>query len=219
MNSSQSLRMNKYAKIFGFCIVWFAITIQFILMMQNRQADILETTIRFFSFFTILTNILVALYFTASLFKLKRFPFNLLLDKGAITAITAFIIIVGLVYQIVLRGIWAPTGLQYIVDELLHTIIPLFMLGYWFFNAKKEDLILSAVFYWLLYPIIYIALIIVRGYYSGYYPYPFLNIEEIGLETALINIFIIFALSITIITALSIVGKYLSKATMRKLQD
>jgi hypothetical protein len=36
-----------------------------------------------------------------------------------------------------IEGNMNPTGLQYIVDELLHTVIPLFMLGYWFLPQKR----------------------------------------------------------------------------------
>lgn len=200
--------MKRKFETFGFSIGWFAIIAQFFLMLENRQADIPETIIRFFSFFTILTNILVALFLTASLFRLKKFPFKLFLVKGTLTAITTFIVIVGLVYQIVLRQIWEPTGLQHIVDELLHTIIPLFMLGYWFFNIRKEDLLLKPVFNWLIYPSIYLVFIIIRGNLSGYYPYPFLNIKEIGYESVLLNITVIFTIAIVIMIALSFIGKF-----------
>ena len=200
--------MKRKFESFGFSIGWCAITAQFFLMLENRQADIPETIIRFFSFFTILTNILVVLFLTTSIFRLKKFPFNLFLSKGTLTAITAFIVIVGLVYQIVLRQIWEPTGLQYIVDELLHTIIPLFMLGYWFFNIRKEDLLLKPVFNWLIYPSIYLIFIIVRGSLSGYYPYPFLNIKEIGYESFLINITVIFTITIATIITLFFIGKF-----------
>ena len=195
-------------EIVGFSIGWFAVIAQFFLMLEKRQADVLDTIIRFFSFFTILTNILVALFLTISVFRLNKFPFNLFLAKGTLTAITAFILIVGLVYQIVLRQIWEPTGLQYIVDELLHTIMPLFMLGYWFFNIRKEDLLLKPVLNWLLYPTMYLIFIMIRGYISGYYPYTFLNIEEIGYESTIINITVIFTITIATILALSFIGKY-----------
>lgn len=194
-------------EIIGLCIGWFAIVTQFFLMFQNRQTEILEMVIRFFSFFTILTNILVTLYFTASVLKLKIIPHKWLLSKGTFTAITAFVIIVGLVYQVALRKIWNPTGLQYIVDELLHTIIPLFMLGYWFFNIKKDDLQLKPVVSWLLYPVFYITFILVRGHFSGYYPYPFLNIIEIGYEKTAVNIAIVFGTTLVILIGLIWIGK------------
>lgn len=204
-------KMKRKFEIFGLCIGWFAVLSQFILMIQNRQADIFETVLRFFSFFTILTNILVAMFFTVSVLKVKKSFSKLLLTDGTITAITVFILIVGSVYQIVLRSIWEPTGLQFIVDELLHTVIPLYMLGYWFFNVKKLDLQLKTVFNWLLYPLLYIVFITVRGSSSGYYPYPFLNINEIGYEKVIVNTAIIFALMLILLIVLSFLGKYIIK--------
>lgn len=199
--------MRKKFEIIGLCTGWLAIVTQFFLMLHNRQADIAETIMRFFSFFTILTNILVALFLTASAFRLKGFPFKLLLKNGTLTAITAFIVIVSLVYQIALRSIWDPTGLQLVVDELLHTIIPLFMLIYWFFTIEKDDLQLMPVFYWLLYPVFFIIFILVRGHFSGYYPYPFLNVPEIGYEKTLLNIGIVFGATMVTLTILLVIGK------------
>ena len=199
--------MKRKSEIFGLCIGWFAVLSQFVLMIQNRQADITETVIRFFSFFTILTNILVALFFTVSALKSKSRLSRVLLMDGSITAITALILIVGSVYQLVLRSIWEPTGLQLIVDELLHTITPFYMLGYWFFNVNNADLQLKAVLKWLGYPLVYIAFITIRGGFSGYYPYPFLNVSDIGYDKALLNTAIIFALLLVLFMALSFLGK------------
>src|SRR5215213_3929165 len=92
---------------------WFAVIAQFILMINNRVASVDETIIRYFSFFTILTNLLVAFVFTKET--------NSVVKPGLIAATTVYISIVGLVYQILLRHIWNPTGLQMLVDELLHS--------------------------------------------------------------------------------------------------
>lgn len=46
--------MQKKIEILGFLLAWFAVITQFILMIQNREANISETIIRFFSFFTLL---------------------------------------------------------------------------------------------------------------------------------------------------------------------
>jgi hypothetical protein len=124
--------------------------------------------IRFFSFFTILTNNPI---FHGIFLKLKTVPFKWLLSNGTSTALTAFILIVGLVYQLVLRKIWNPTGLQYIVDELLHSVIPLFMLDTGF-NLKKDDLLPKPIINWLLYPVLYITFIMTRGHFS-ILPLPF----------------------------------------------
>jgi hypothetical protein len=129
----------------GFLLVWIAVIGQFILLIQNRQADIPETIIRFFSFFTILTNILVALYYTSRISIFKITYLSRLSKDGNLTALTAFILVVGLVYQIILRGTWQPTGLQRIIDELLHSVIPLFVLLYWLKFTNKADLIFKNI--------------------------------------------------------------------------
>ena len=81
------------------------------------------------------------------------------------------------------------------------------MLGYWFFNVNNADLQLKAVLKWLGYPLVYIAFITIRGGFSGYYPYPFLNVSDIGYEKALLNTAIIFALLLVLFMALSFLGK------------
>src|ERR1700722_13215816 len=104
--------MHKRLSVVFTIIVWFSVIAQLILMLQNRATDIPETIIRFFSYFTILTNTLVALYFTAICFNL-----SITNRPGLLTAITSYIFIVGIVYQIVLRHLWQPAGIQLIVDE------------------------------------------------------------------------------------------------------
>jgi len=176
-------------------------------MINNRQADIPETIVRFFSFFTILTNILVACFFTTTVFRLRGLTFKIFSDKGAITAITAFILIVGLVYQVVLRGIWQPTGMQYVVDELLHTVIPLYMLGYWWSNMEPSDIEFRSILRWVIYPVLYLIFVLVRGLYSGFYPYPFLNVSEIGWLMSLQNILLVIGATVVTLTILVQVGK------------
>ena len=62
--------------LIGFILCWFSIIGQFVLLLQNRQADVFETIIRFFSFFTILTNLLVAIYFTSRIAIFDNFFFR-----------------------------------------------------------------------------------------------------------------------------------------------
>jgi predicted ferric reductase len=40
---------------------------------------------------------------------------------------------------------------------------------------------------WLLYPLAYLAYILCRGASSGFYPYPFIEVNRIGITQALIN--------------------------------
>lgn len=198
--------MRNNIDIIGFLIGWLAIIGQLILMIQNRQADISETIIRFFSFFTILTNILVALYFTSRISFFKNTSLSKLSNSGNLTALTAFILVVGLVYQFILRGTWQPAGLQKIIDELLHSIIPLFVLLYWMKFANKTDLIFKDIKVWLWYPIGYFIYIIIRGHFSGFYPYPFVNVTEIGYSQVFINAMLVSLFFLFIMISLIFIG-------------
>ena len=179
--------------IFGFIIgiiALFSVILQLYLMIENRVADVPETIIRFFSFFTILTNLLVGIYFSI-LINSNNFKASFFYKLFSVTSVTIYIFIVGLVYQIALRHIWQPTGLQRLVDELLHSIIPVLVVLYWYFYENKNNLKYSDVWFWLIYPIVYLIFILIRGQISGYYPYPFVNIPVIGTSGAAINIVIL----------------------------
>ncbi len=198
----------------GILLAWSAVILQFILIIQNRQTPIPETIIRFFSFFTILTNILVAFYFTARVFQARSKPLSIFSNSGSVTAITTFILLVGIVYQVILRSIWEPTGLQQIVDELLHTIIPAFMLGYWLLFADGEDQVLKSFKNWAWYPICYFIGILIRGHLSGFYPYPFVNVNQLGYIQVLINSSLIIVFTLLLLGALVFLGRNLNNRKM-----
>lgn len=195
--------------ILGATISWFAVIGQLVLIIINRQADILETIIRFFSYFTILTNILVALYFTSQIFDLKLLKF--LKNNSALTAITAFILIVGLVYQFVLRFIWQPTGFQMVIDELLHTLIPIYALLYWFFYIKLTNLKPRTLLAWLLYPFSYFIFVMIRGHFSGFYPYPFIDVSSIGYLKVFSNFIILSVFVMFLLGVLYLLARFFKK--------
>ncbi len=189
-------------------IAWFALVAQYFLMLDNRVAAIGETTVRFFSFFTILTNTLVAVYFSVVSLSLKKKAINFFYWPSTLTAITIYIMVVGLVYQFVLRHIWQPQGMQMVVDELLHTFVPSFVFVYWIFDKRKSEVSYRSLPAWLIYPFCYLVFILVRGYASGFYPYPFVHVAELGIEKVLTNSFLL----LLVFAGLSIVFIFIARA-------
>jgi len=197
--------------LLGACLGWFAVITQFILMLNNRVASVPETIVRFFSFFTILTNLLVAIYYTIHWFQKPTSLLLRLQKPGVLSAVTLYIAVVGLVYQIVLRSIWSPVGLQKLVDELLHSIIPVFTLVYWFLYEKHNEASWKSIPSWLLYPLFYLAYILIRGSFSNFYPYPFVNVRELGLQKVLINSSVLVFVFLSIAIGLVACSKLLTK--------
>jgi hypothetical protein len=171
--------------IFGSIVGWAAIVLQFYLIIANRTASVPETIIRFFSFYTILTNMLVALCFTVLLIRRDSRWGRFFSEAKTITAIAIYISFVGLVYNIILRQIWDPKGLQLVVDELLHTLIPVFFIVYWLVSVPSTGLQWKNVLPWLIYPVCYLIYVLFRGTLSGWYPYPFIDVSTLGYSTVI----------------------------------
>jgi len=198
MEESRSIS-NSIFLFLGAVITWIAIGLQFYLIIVNRVASVPETIIRFFSFFTILTNILVAVYYSALAFSISSKAKYFFSKPGVTTAVTVYITLVGLGYQFLLRHIWNPQGWSMVADELLHSVTPLYTLLIWLFRIPKENLKLSMLWSWSLYPVIYLILIVLRGAISGFYPYYFIDVGKLGYKQVLVNslilLFAFFVLS------------------------
>ena len=180
----------KPRKIFLLIIVlveWFALIAQLALHVQAVPTGLTESLIRFFSFFTILTNILVAVYATVLLTSPANKQSGFFFSASTQTAIALYIIVVGLIYNIVLRQLWDSTGLQAVLHDLLHTLAPLLLLIYWWKWVNARSLTFRNIPSWLVYPAVYAIIVVIRGHWPNWYPYPFLDAGKIGYSKVLIN--------------------------------
>ncbi|MDR6560154.1 MULTISPECIES: Pr6Pr family membrane protein [unclassified Arcicella] len=173
--------------IFLVLLGWFALILQYYLLITNKKADISELTIRFFSYFTVLSNLLVSMSATVLLLKPNIALTNFLSLPKTLTATTVYIVIVSIIYNTILRFIWHPEGLLRVADELLHLIIPLIFFIYWLVYVKKDELQWSDFLPWLIFPFLYMIFILLSGAFSGFYPYPFFNVIQLGYLKVIIN--------------------------------
>lgn len=191
---------------------WFALIAQFILLMQTKSAPRGELIIRFFSYFTLLSNLLIAVSSTTILFFPNRRPGRWFLKPQVATALSVYIIIVGLVYNIVLRPLWDPKGLQKTVDELLHTLLPILFILYWTWFVPKKELQYSSFPGMLVFPIVYIIYTMVRGAATDFYPYPFLDVTQQGWPATLVSIVLLSAFFIGLSLLMIFIGKKIARS-------
>ena len=189
---------------------WAAVLLQFFLLMKNRKMEVFPTIIQFFSYFTILTNILVAAYSTVVLWSPLSKVGRWFSQPTKATALAVYITIVGAVYNTILRFLWAPQGLQKMTDEALHTIIPVLFILYWLICVPKKTLEWKTVFPWLLYPLTYLGYILLRGSLSSLYPYPFIDVTAIGYQKVLLNCLILSFVFLVVGLLFIGIGKLLS---------
>jgi hypothetical protein len=175
----------------GAVLGWTALILQLYLLLVNRTVSVPESVLRYFSYFTILTNILAAVSFTSVCSQYDGRGF--FARPVTVSAITVYILIVGIVYNIILRSLWSPQGLQMLVDEFLHTVQPLLFLIFWFLFVPEGELKWSDAFNWLAYPFAYIAYLLISGAITGFYPYPFADVNKLGYTAAMLNGVLIIA--------------------------
>lgn len=174
--------------IIGMMAGWFAVICQLWLILKNRTASVPETVIRFFSYFTILTNIAVAVCFTFILLRPFSKSAKMFSKPVTITALTLYIAVVAIIYNVILRFLWNPHGLQLAVDELLHSVIPVLFIFYWLLFVQKQTIKLNNILPWLIYPVVYCIYVLIRGNFSGFYPYPFIDVTALGYSKVFTNI-------------------------------
>lgn len=190
---------------------WFALAGQFYITASQRINVFSEMLTRYFTYFTIQTNILVAVCCTTLLFRPQSRWGQFFSRQQTLTCVTVYIVIVGLIYNTILRFTWSPAGFQKLIDEILHSVIPALVLIYWLVIVPKNKLQWKDVLPWLIYPFIYIIFVLIRGSASGFYPYPFINTARLGLNKVLVNSVGITLLFIFVSIAFVTVGKALNK--------
>ncbi|MGB9205872.1 MAG: Pr6Pr family membrane protein [Terriglobales bacterium] len=173
---------------------WYGLLLQLYVVIATARATGVPVTTaisNYFSFFTILTNLLVALVLTLSL---RTTPSTLSAYAGRSTVqseVAVYIAIVGIVYSLALRNLWDPEGLQKIADVILHDAIPVLYLLYWLaFGRKGKDddsLRFRRVPTWLAYPLLYLLYSLIRGAITGIYLYPFIDAGKLGYPRVALN--------------------------------
>lgn len=163
-------------------IAWYSIALQLYLITGSIS--------NFFSYFTILSNLLIAVSLTVSSFTQNSKAGNFFSLLSIQTAIALYIFIVSLVYNIILRSIAVFTGWQLFVNNMLHVVIPILYIIFWMFFRTKGNLRWKDAGYWILFPAIYLTYSLIRGSIIHWYPYPFLNAVQLGYPKVLLNVII-----------------------------
>lgn len=187
-------------------VTWYAVVMQFVISVPEylgKGRTLAGSFVQLLSYFTILSNALVAFSLTAVLLFPKTIFGRFFTKIGTATAIAVYIFIVCLVYNLVLRPFWHPAAPFKPNDELLHVFVPALYLLYWLFMLPKNGLAWKQLWGWLIFPLLYLVYIISRGTLTGYYPYFFVDVKTFGFAQVAINA-VLLLLIFTLLCALFI---------------
>lgn len=180
--------MNRMWAVTGLVIGLTGLALQAFLTIpasMESGRDLLMSLVYFFSYFTIQTNIILLMIYFSVLFD---GPWVALFEKPEARVMAAALItLVMAFYHFILAPTWAPEGLWKVADVILHYVTPLFYLV-WFAALRYSRAVrFSAIPKMLIYPIIYVAYVLVRGALSGEYPYAIFDAGELGYSSVAVS--------------------------------
>ncbi len=171
--------MARTFRILAALAVWTGLLLQYWLLARGSGGEeLIYRTINFFSYFTILSNLFCAVCLTAP--KATEHP---ALRAG----VAIYISVTGAIYALILRDLWAPTGLQWVADTLLHYATPALFLIDWTLLSRKGALNWRSALVWLAFPLLYAVWTLAHGAWSGFWPYPFVDASKLGMTRVLLN--------------------------------
>lgn len=162
-------------------------------------------SMEFFSYFTILSNLLAALALTAPLVgPVGRFAIWAE-ESGPRAAIATYLTITAVVYHTLLAWQWRPQGLRLVADTILHTITPAAYLLDVALRGGRGPVRWIAAAKAMVFPAVFGVWTLVHGALTGWYPYPFLNVVKRGypaVVVTMVEMSVAFALVALIFVAL-----------------
>lgn len=171
--------------------------------------------VNFFSFFTIQANLIAAAVWLLGAWRPAATASRPLLRGAA----TAFLLITGTVYFVLSwdadkEALLALTA--WWVNALTHQVLPLAVLIEWVLVPPNRAISPRTSLLWLLYPIAFFAYSMIRGWFTGWYPYPFLVPGYWhGYSGVAVNALIVLAMMVPIVLVVGWVGTRRSAAAAR----
>lgn len=147
-----------------------------ILTAIGAQLFILKSSIfNFFSYFTILSNLFLAIVFILSALGIINQKYTDFLRGAA----TAYVVITGIGFIFLLGG--NNDELIPWVNIVLHYISPIIAIFDWIYCPSMK-LSFKKTVLWFLFLIAYLIYSLVRGAVVHWYPYPFLDSKIVGIN-------------------------------------
>ena len=195
------------AALLGWCALALQLLLSIQLTVANGQGAVAGVW-AYIGYFTILTNVLVALALTADARGPRGAVSRFFTRPDVHTAIAMSIVIVAAIYNLMLRQLWQPHGWQIVADNTLHVLMPVLFLLYWWLAVPKATLRWPQVIVWQLYPAAYFAYVLARGAVDRWYPYPFLDVTKLGYLLVLVDACVVLLVFVTVALLLVALGRW-----------
>ena len=170
-----------------------------------------ERLFNVFAYFTIQSNLLLggtALVLALQPGRRGGVLFNTLRLNGVLC-----IAVTGIVAHAVLAGLVDLHGWAAVADFLLHTAAPIVGVLGWLLFGPRGLVDWRVVGWSIVFPLLWLVFTLVRGAFVGFYPYPFVNVDEHGYGRVLLNCLLVAVLFLALAAGATTLDRRLRRKT------
>ena len=197
-------------------VVCVALAVQLLLVITGASVlveaaeppSLVTRVVRFMSYFTIQSNILVLLTTWGLVRTADRDgTWWRIARLDAIAGIT----VTGVVHWFFLRPILHLQGWSAFADKLLHVLVPVMAVLGWALFGPRRRVSWSLLATALVWPVLWLAYTLGYGAVTGWYPYPFLDVGVLGYGSVLITSVAVAVVVLCVLATLIALDSWLSR--------
>lgn len=179
-----------FARVWFFTIfiqVAVVIPTRIVVEWQNDYGQFMEPFARSLNvllYFTNISNMLVAGVSFLLFRDLKRTSF--IFQVNTLTSLVS-ITVSSVVYWLMLAKEENLEGIDVYTNFVVHTSVPVMFIIGWILFMDHKVTYMKTIKYALIFPVGWAVFALVRGVFINWYPYPFMDVRDIGYATALVN--------------------------------
>lgn len=172
-----------------------ALLLQLVIIVAKDNDTVLIRLVRLFSYFTIQSNLIVTVVALTLFVRPDR---DGPVWRVARLASLACITVTGVVYVTVLRGLYELTPAERVADTGLHYLTPLLVVVGWVLFGPRPRIDVRTIGITLGFPVLWLGYTLARGELTGEYPYPFLDVADLGYAVATVNCVLVAAVFLAV---------------------
>lgn len=190
-------------------VAFTALVLQVILTSgeaTGKFPDLGPRLFNLFCYFTIDSNVIVAV--TTLLLAVRLDRTSTLFRVARLTGLIA-IVVTGVVYHLLLAGLFDLHGADAVANQLLHTVSPIMCTLGWLVFGPRGMITPRIVVLVFVFPLLWAALTLIRGPIVDYYPYPFVDVDELGYPRVLLNMLLVGLVAVLLAAGAAALDKVL----------
>ena len=189
------LRLTRAVLVLTAALAVVSVGLQYPLSLQGGERGFVFETVEYFGYFTIVSNLVVAL--GAGLLAVDPTRRDPWLSAVRLAGLI-MIVITGLGYHLLLAADVENEGLAVWTDLGLHTLVPVVTVVGWLLVGPRGLVTGQSLRGALLVPAVWLVYALARGQVTGEPVYPFMDVDGLGVASVAVTLLVISAFAVVL---------------------